>query len=82
MSITEYTALGLFIVAIIGIVWRISYVLNRKVSYESLDRCKKEVSDNFVSKDIFSLSITTVREDITEIKADVKQLLRKANGRS
>jgi hypothetical protein len=81
MTITEYTALGVFIIAIIGIVWRMSYVVSHKVSYESLDRCKREVSDNFVSKDVFSLSVKVMREDITEMKQDVKELLRKSNGK-
>ena len=80
MSVTEYTAMGVFIIAVIGIVWRISFILNRKVSYESLDRCKREVQETFVTKDVFSMAHDTMKEDIVEIKCDVKQLLRKANG--
>ena len=77
MNPAEYTAIGSLTVVILGIVWRISHVLNRKVSYESLDRCKREVSDNFVSKDVFIMSHNTMKEDITEIKGDVKKLLQK-----
>ena len=81
MSLNEYIGMGIFVVAIIGLVIRISHVLNKKVSYESLDRCKKDVTDTFVSKDVFSITVNTFKEDITEIKKDVKQLLRKANGK-
>jgi Tfp pilus assembly protein PilO len=75
--IGEYIAIGTFFVTMLGVVWRISHILNKKVSYESLDRCKKEVQDNFVSKDVFILSYNTMREDIVEIKQDVKKLLQK-----
>ena len=80
MSIADYTAFGVLIVAIIGITLRVSFVLNKKVSYESLDRCKKEVQDNFVSKDVFIISHNTMKEDIVEIKKDVKELLKRRNG--
>lgn len=73
----EYIALGGFFITMLGVVWRISHVLNRKVSYDSLDRCKREVQDNFVSKDVFILSHNTMKEDIVEIKSDVKKLLVK-----
>ena len=80
MNLNEYVGMGIFIIAIIGIVWRISHILNRKVSYESLDRCKKEVMEAFVSKDVCAVMHGNLRDDVVEIKADVKQLLRKANG--
>ena len=73
----EYIALAGFFLTMLGIVWRISHILNTKVSYESLDRCKKEVSDNFVSKDVFIMSHNTMKDDIVEIKKDVKALLVK-----
>jgi len=82
ISLNEYIALGVFIVAIIGLVIRVSHVLNRKVSYESLDRCRKEVMDNFVSRDVCTVLHGNIREDIIEIKQDVKELLRKSNGRA
>ena len=80
IGVTEYTALGVFIVAIIGLVIRVSHVLNRKVSYEALDRCRKEVTDSFVSKDVCNVLHSHIKADVTEIKLDVKELLKKANG--
>ena len=82
MSIAEYTALGVLIVAIIGLVWRVSYMLNRKVSYESFDRHKKESYACFVTKDTCEIlrhhietDSTNIKSDIKEIKNDVKTLL-------
>ena len=43
MSLNEYIAMGFFIVAIIGLVVRISHILNKKVSYENmLETIRKE----------------------------------------
>ena len=81
MTFQEYIAFGILITAIIGLVTRVSFVLNKKVSYESLDRCKKEVMDTFMSKDVCGVLHANLKEDITEIKKDVKELLRR-NGKS
>ena len=84
VSFQEYAAFGVLIVAIIGITLRVGFALNKKVSYESLDRCKKEVMDasvNFVSKDVCNILHNAIKEDIIEIKKDVKELLKKANGK-
>ncbi len=81
MNLTEYIAMGIFVIAIIGLVVRISHVLNKKVSYESLDRCRNEVMNAFVSKDVCSVLHGNLKDDIVEIKKDVKELLRKANGK-
>ena len=80
MTFQEYIAFGILIVAIIGLVTRVSFVLNKKVSYESLDRCKQELLDMFVHKDVFQVTVSGIKEDVGEIKKDVKELLRKANG--
>jgi hypothetical protein len=80
MSLNEYTAFGVLIVAVIGITLRVGYVLNKKVSYDALDRCKREVIESFVSKDVCNILHSTIKDDITEIKKDVKELLKKANG--
>jgi len=80
MNIEAYAAIGISIVTIIGFIWRVSYMLNRKVSYESFDRFKKDVRDNFVHKDVFDLTYSQVKADLSEIKTDVKKLLEKAGG--
>ena len=82
MTLQEYTSFGVLIIAVIGITLRVGFVLNKKVSYEALDRCKREVMDasvNFVSKDVCSILHNAIKDDIIEIKKDVKELLKKAN---
>ena len=81
MTVEAYAAFGALIVAVIGITLRVGYVLNRKVSYESLDRCKNELLEMFVHKDVFAITVAGIKEDVGEIKKDVKELLRrKTNG--
>jgi hypothetical protein len=80
MTIEAYAALAVLASLIIGFVWRVSYMMNRKVSYESFDRFKKEVTDNYVHKEVFDLSITQLKADVSEIKVDIKTLLHRADG--
>ena len=80
MNLEAYSAIGILFVTIVGFVWRVSYMLNSKVSYESFDRLKKDVRENFVHKDVFDLTYSQVKADLIEIKGDIKTLLKKANG--
>ena len=80
MTVEMYVGFGVLIVAIITLVTKVSFVLTKKVSYESLDRCKKEITDMFVHKDVFQITVSGIKDDVSEIKKDVKELLRKANG--
>ena len=83
VSIADYTAFGVLIIAVIGITLRVGYVLNKKVSYDALDRCKKDVmsaATSYVTKDVCSILHSTIKEDITEIKKDVKELLKRNGG--
>jgi hypothetical protein len=81
MSIGEYTALGAFAFTVVGIVWRMSYLINQKVSYTALDRCKADLAENYRTKDVCNVLYSGMKEDIIEIKKDVKELLKKANGK-
>jgi len=80
MSVGEYTAFGVFIIAVIGIVWRMSHVLNQKVSYTALDRCRVEFTEGYRTKDVCNVLYAGMKEDVTEIKKDVKELLKRRNG--
>lgn len=82
MNAGEWIAFGTLCITIIVYILRVSYVLTRKVSYESLDRCKKEIADSYVRKEVYQISHDQIKADINEIKIDVKSLLRKANGKS
>jgi hypothetical protein len=68
------------LMGMIGGVFRVSYMLNRKVSYDSFDRFKKDVTDNYVHREVFDLTYDQMKMDIAEIKLDIKTLLKKANG--
>ena len=80
MTIEGYAALAVTGSIVIGFVWRVSYLLNRKVSYESFDRFKKEVTSNYVHREIFDLTYGQLKQDIAEIKETLQKLLDKANG--
>jgi hypothetical protein len=80
MGAGEWIAFGALCLTIIVYILRVGYLLNKKVSYESFDRFKKEVMENCVHKEVFQLSHDQIKTDISEIKVDVKSLLRKANG--
>ena len=75
-----YLTGAVVLMTLIGFVFRVSYMLNRKVSYESFDRFKKEVTDNYVHREVFDLTYNQIKADIAEIKEDIKKLLHKANG--
>ena len=80
MTVEAYASIGILFIATVGFVWRVSYMLNRKVSYESFDRFKKDVTDNYVHREVFDLTYDQMKMDIAEIKLDIKTLLKKANG--
>ena len=75
-----YAALGVVVSIVVGFIWRVSYMLNRKVSYDSFDRFKGEVTNNYVHKEVFDLTYDQMKSDIAEIKVDIKKLLAKSNG--
>jgi len=75
-----YLTGAVVLMTLIGFVFRVSYMLNRKVSYESFDRFKAEVTSNYVHREVFDLTYDQLKSDIQEIKEDVKKLLAKSNG--
>ena len=77
MTVEAWCAVGALVIAVVGFVWRVSYMMNRKVSYESFDRFKKDVCTNYVHKEIFELTYDQMKMDIAEIKLDIKKLLAK-----
>ena len=48
--------------------------------YHRFDEHKQHMNDNFVSDKICKIINTQMNDDIKEIKKDVKELLKKANG--
>jgi hypothetical protein len=80
MTIEAYAAVAVVISLVVGFIWRVSYMLNRKVSYEAFDRFKQDVTNNYVHKEVFDLTYDQLKGDIAEIKIDIKKLLAKSNG--
>jgi hypothetical protein len=78
MTIETYAALAVTLATVIGFIWRVSYMMNRKVSYESFDRFKSEVTSNYVHREVFDITYDQMKLDIAEIKLDIKKLLVKA----
>jgi histidinol dehydrogenase len=74
------------VLAVWGIVWKMTESIKkegndaRSVLYRRFDEHKEHVDKNFVSDKICALINKQMKEDLTEIKADVKSLLKKANG--
>ena len=74
MTMEGYAALAVVVSIVCVFIWMVSYMMNMKVSYESFDRFKKEVTDSYVHKEVFDLSITQIKSDISEIKGDVIEM--------
>jgi len=79
------TAIGT-VLAVWGIVWKMTESIKkegvdaRSVLYRRFDEHKDHVDKNFVSDKICTIINQQMRQDLAEIKADVKTLIRKANG--
>lgn len=43
--------------------------------YERMDECKKDFEIKYTSKDVCSVLHKTIKDDVAEIKLDVKELL-------
>ena len=79
MDIGEGIALGSFGLGVIVFLWRTSIVHDRKIGrvYGRLDEVKDKHHKEFVSKEACGLIQNPMKEDIKEIKRDVKSLLQK-----
>jgi len=71
-------------VIVIGTVSVMAKDCRNKISgmYKRFDEHKRDLRDTHVSKEVHDLKYVQLKGDIDEIKGDVKQLLRKANGKS
>ena len=77
MTIEGYAALGVLASIVVGFIFRVSYMMNRKVSYEAFDRFKADVTGNYVHREVFDITYDQMKLDIAEIKIDIKKLLAK-----
>ena len=85
-EITIYGAAIATVLSVWGIVWKMTESIkrdgsdSRAVLYRRFDEYKSHVDKNFVSDKICTIINQQMRQDLAEIKADVKSLLKKANG--
>ena len=74
---------GSFAIGVLGLIWKIAADNNKKVDtiFKRFDDYKRSVKEEHVSKDVCDVVRTQLSNDISEIKADVKELVRaKRNG--
>lgn len=67
------------IIAIAGFAIKTNVDINRKVdgTFKRLDKVKEDFEAKHVRKDVCSIVHDQVKEDLTEIKCDVKKLLQR-----
>jgi hypothetical protein len=84
--ITDYVVALSTLVAVFGMVWKMTSDMRKHCEdriggmYKRFDQHKERIEETHVSKEVCTILHNQLVEDIHEIKSDVKQLLRKANG--
>lgn len=88
MSLTEWVVSG-GLLAILGFTIKLNGDISKARSesqdkvervYERFDEYKESFENKHVSKDICQVLHKQIKDDVAEIKADVKTLIRKSNG--
>ena len=76
------TAVGT-IVIVIGVVITMATECRKQINrvYQRFDEYKEHLEKTHVSKEVHDIKYDQLKSDINEIKTDVKQLLKKANGK-
>jgi len=86
MELTIYGAAVATVLSVWGIVWKMTESIKKEGSeargtlYRRFDEHKAHVDRNFVSDKICTIINQQMKRDLEEIKKDVKELLKKANG--
>ena len=78
----EWVIGGGGLLALFAFLWKSIGDQNKKISrvYGRFDEYKNHFEEKHVSKDICQILHKGIKDDVSEIKADVKSLLRKSNG--
>ena len=81
-NIMEWVIGGGGLLAIFAMVFKTNSDVNSKVArvYKRFDEYKANFENKHVSKDICQILHKQIKDDVAEIKADVKLLIRKSNG--
>ena len=67
-----------------GITWKMSDAMDKKMGrmYQRFDEYKEHLEGTHVRREVCNIMHEQLRNDVTEIKKDVKDLLKLANGKS
>ncbi len=78
MQLGEGIAFGGLVLAFLGFVLRESNKSEEKRGriYNRVDEIKEKVKQEYVTKEVFGLLYNELKSDITEIKMDIKLLLK------
>lgn len=78
-EIVAFTTIGTAVIGIVGFVLgNARFEHNKRTRiYERLDENKQEAANTYVRQDICSVKSEGLRNDVSEIKQDVKKLLAK-----
>ena len=68
MHPAEYTGLGIFMVSILGFMYRVNKGNEKKVSYQSFDRYKKEIKEEYVETKMCDLTHKHVKETLERLE--------------
>jgi len=79
MTIGEITAISTICLGLIGVMFKLQNIADQKRNrvYERLDNVKEHLEQTMVSKEVCSILHNQIKDDIQEIKTDLKLLLRK-----
>ena len=83
-GLAEVVIQGSFAIGILGFMWKVAGDSNKKVEtiFRRFDEYKREMKTEFVSKEGCGIRHDQIMRDISEIKTDVKILVRNGNGKS
>ena len=83
-GLAEVVIQGSFAIGILGFMWKVAGDSNKKVEtiFRRFDEYKREMKTQFVSKEGCGIRHDQIMRDISEIKTDVKILVRNGNGKS
>lgn len=67
-----------------GITWKMGTEIDKKIGrvYGRFDEYKNHLEDTHTRKEVCDIKHEQISNDLMEIKKDVKELLKKANGKS
>lgn len=75
MELSDFIEIGIFILALLMFTWKVNKDNSKKVSYQSLDRAKKDIEDKFRTVEVCKILHSGVKEILMEVQKDVKKLL-------